>query len=68
MTAVTEVLRVEETGVALRVGPFVLIARGEGLKLRQMSPDDGRVEIVGRVDGMSYESAPTGGRLRRLFG
>lgn len=68
VTAVSEVLRVDETGVALRVGPCVLIAQGEGLKLRQMSPDDGRVEVLGRVDSLRYEIAPTGGRLRRLFG
>ena len=58
----------DETGVALRVGPCVLIAQGEGLKLRQMSPDDGRVDVLGRVDSLRYETAPAGGRLRRLFG
>ena len=68
VTAVTDVLRVDETGVALRVGPCVLIAQGEGLKLRQMSPDDGRVDVLGRVDSLRYETAPAGGRLRRLFG
>ena len=67
VTAVSEVLRVDETGVALRVGPCVLIARGEGLKLRQMTPDDGRVDVQGKVDSLSYETA-SGGRLRRLFG
>ena len=58
----------DETVVALRIGPCVLVARGEGLKLRQMTQEDGRAEIRGRLDGLSYESAPSPRRLHRMFG
>ena len=68
VTEVSEVLRVEETGVALRVGQCVLMVRGAGLKLRELRPEGGRVEVLGSIDAIGYEAAPSGGLLRRLFG
>lgn len=68
VTGVSEVLRVEENGVALRVGQSVLVVRGTELKLRELRPEDGRVEVLGSIDALGYETAPTGGLLRRFFG
>jgi sporulation protein YabP len=68
VTGVKEVLRFEEGLVVLRTGDRLLVVRGEGLALRQLAPEEGRVEVRGRVDLLSWEqSAPRGG-LRRLFG
>ena len=67
VTGVSEVLR-EENGVALRVGQSVLVVRGTELKLRELRPEGGRVEVLGSIDALGYETAPTGGLLRRFFG
>ena len=66
---VKEILRFDETMVVLRMTDCVLLVRGEGLALRSLAPEDGRVELRGRVDGLSYEQGgQEKGLLRRLFG
>ena len=69
VTGVKEVLRFDPDLVVLRTGDRLLVVRGGGLALRRLSPDEGRVEVRGRVDSLSYEQdAARGGLLRRLFG
>ena len=68
VTGVTEVLRFDEAAVILRLEQGLLIVQGAGLSLKQLAPEGGRLEIRGRVNSLSYEQAPSGGRLRRLFG
>ena len=69
VTGVSEILRFDETGVAVKVGGRVLTVRGEGLALKQLTPQDGRVEVRGAVGLMAYETALSpAGRLRRRFG
>ena len=69
VTGVKEILRFDETAVVLRTGDRLLVVRGEGLALRQLAPEEGRVEVRGRVDSLSYEQGGTHkGLLRRLFG
>ena len=69
VTGVREVLRFDPDLVVLRTGDRLLVVRGGGLALRRLSPDEGRVEVRGRVDSLSYErDAARGGLLRRLFG
>ena len=70
VTGIREVLRFDESAVVLRTADRLLLVRGEGLALRQMAPDEGRVEIRGRVEGLSFEQGggSSGGLLRRLFG
>ena len=69
VTGVREVLRFDETAVVLRTGDRVLVVRGEGLALRSLTPEEGRVEVRGRVDALSYEAGGAEkGLLRRLFG
>ena len=69
VTGVKEILRFDESAVVLRTGDRLLVVRGEGLALRQLAPEEGRVEVRGRVDGLSYEQGGTHkGLLRRLFG
>lgn len=69
VTGVKEVLRFDPDLAVLRTGDRLLVVRGGGLALRRLSPDEGRVEVRGRVDSLSYErDAARGGLLRRLFG
>ena len=69
VTGVKEVLRFDPDTVVLRTADQLLVVRGGGLVLRRLSPDEGRVEVRGRVDSLSYEQdAARGGLLRRLFG
>ena len=69
VTGVKEVLRFDPDLVVLRTGDRLLVVRGGGLALRRLSPDEGRVEVRGRVDSLSYErDAVRGGLLRRFFG
>ena len=67
VTEVTEVLHVEADSVVLRLGQSLLVVRGEGLRLKQLSEAGGLVEILGTVGALQYERAPAG-RLRRLLG
>ena len=68
-TGITEVLRFDETAVLLRLPDRLLTVRGEGLELKQLLPEKGSVEILGRVDAVYYGDAPErGGLLRRMFG
>lgn len=69
VTGVKEVLRFDENLVVLQTGDRLLAVRGEALALRQLTPEEGRVELRGRVEALSYESGGRrGGLLRRLFG
>lgn len=69
VTGVQEVLRFDPDAVVLRMADRLLIVRGGGLALRGMSPEEGRVEVRGRVESLSYEQdAVRGGLFRRLFG
>ena len=69
VTGVTEVLRFDETTVLLRLTDRLLTVRGRGLELKQLLPEKGSVEILGRVDAVYYGDAPErGGLLRRMFG
>lgn len=69
VTGVKEVLRFDESAVVLRTGDRLLVVRGQGLALRQLTPEAGRVELRGLVEALSYEQGGRpGGLLRRLFG
>ncbi len=69
VTGVKEVLRFDESIVVLRAAEQLLVVRGEGLRLLQLAPQAGRVEIRGRVDLLGYEGDRQARRpLRRLFG
>ena len=68
-TGVKEILRFEEALVVLQTAEGLLVVRGEGLSLGRLDPEDGRVELRGRVAGLSYEQGgQEKGLLRRLFG
>ena len=69
VTAVTEVVRFEDTAAVLRTEQGTLILQGEQLQLKSLSRDGGQVEVEGTVTALAYEEPhAVGGWKRRLFG
>ena len=69
MTGVSEVVSFDENAVVLHTAQGTLLVQGEGLQLKNLSPDGGQVAISGKVAALSYqEPRPAGGWLRRLIG
>ena len=69
MTGVSEVVSFDENAVALHTAQGTLLVQGEGLQLKNLSPDGGQVAISGKVTALSYqEPRAAGGWLRRLIG
>jgi len=69
VTGIKEVLRFEDSAVVLRTGDRLLLVRGEGLSLRRLAPDEGCVELRGRIEALSYEQGgDRRGLLKRLLG
>ena len=69
VTGVREVLHVEDSAVVIRTAEGVLVVHGEGLRLRQLAPQDQRVEVLGQVRELRYEQGGQRTNLRRrLFG
>ena len=68
MTGVTEVLRLDEEAVVLKTSLGLLLVQGQGLQLKNLSPDGGQVELRGQICALSYqEPKAASGRLRRFF-
>ena len=69
VTGVNEIVHFDGAAVVMRQDRDLLVVRGEELTLRQLEPVAGKVEVRGRLSGLSYEQAPgRGGFLRRLLG
>ena len=69
VTGIREVLRFDERQVSLRSEKGVLILQGEGLRLKTLAPENGRVVVDGRIDNLAYtEDRRPAGMLKKLFG
>lgn len=69
MTGVPEVLSFDEETVVVKTAAGTLTVRGSGLRLKNLSPEGGQVEINGVIADLSYqEPKAAGGWLRRLLG
>lgn len=68
VSGVTEVVCFDSDSVILKTVKGVLSVRGEGLKLRALTPSAGNVEIEGSIDSIAYTQLREGGFFRRLFG
>ena len=68
MTGVTEVVSFDESAVVLQTGLGILMVHGQGLQLKQLSPDGGQVCVDGSISALVYEEPRQGGWLRRLMG
>ena len=49
MTGVTEVVSFDETMVVLHTSQGVLVVQGEQLRLKNLSPEGGKVEVDGQM-------------------
>lgn len=59
VTGVTEVVSFDETAAVLNTAAGMLVVQGEGLQLKQLSEEDGRVAVVGQVSALHYEQPKT---------
>ena len=66
VSAVTDVESFDEKRIVLRVGDSRLTVLGSGLKLSQVSVDDGEATIVGQIDSCAYSGAGKGSLWGRL--
>ena len=69
MTGVSEVVSFDDTAVVLRTSLGTLTVQGQGLRLKTLSTEGGRVAVTGEVSALTYEEPrESGGWMRRLFG
>lgn len=68
MTGVSEVLRFDDTAVALSTALGNLTVYGQQLQLKNLSPEGGQVAVEGQIAALIYEEPRPAGRLRRLLG
>ncbi len=68
VSGVSEVLSVEEDAVVVKTPLGTLVIQGQGLKIRTLCPEGGRIEIDGTVTALIYEEPRRAGLIRRLFG
>ncbi len=69
VTGVTEVARFEEDAVVLETEMGQLLVQGDGLQLKELSAEGGRVSVTGHITALAYTEPRQGGSwLRRLLG
>ena len=69
VTGVTEVVSFDEENVVLRTAQGTLVVQGQGLQLKQLTPEGGNVAVAGQVSSLVYEQTRQPGSLfSRLFG
>ena len=68
LTGVTEVVSFDENAVVLHTDLGTLHIHGEGLQLKTLLPEGGRVAVDGTVSALVYEEKrQNGGWLSRLL-
>ena len=69
MSGVTEVVSFDEDAVVLKTALGTLVVQGQGLQLKQLSPDGGQVAVEGNIGALHYEEPRNiSGWRSRLFG
>lgn len=68
MTGALEVVSFDDSYVVLKTALGILTVQGEGLQLKQLSPEGGNVAVEGQISALSYEQPRSGGWLSRLLG
>lgn len=70
VSGVEEVESFDENTVVMVTSAGMLVVRGSGLHIEQLSLDGGQLRVEGQVESMTYEDGPgqRGGLLARLFG
>ena len=68
-TGVSEILRFDDSAVALKTVRGLLLIKGEGLHLKSLLPQGGEITVLGTVRELTYTGVHPGrGLLARLFG
>ena len=68
VTGVTEVESFNEEMVVLSTGDGPLTVLGSGLKIGQLSLENGKMWVEGRIDALSYaDRREKGALMKRLF-
>lgn len=68
LTGAVEVISFEENQVLLNTALGLLRIHGQELKLKNLSPEGGRMAVEGQIAALIYEQGRSGGWLSRLFG
>lgn len=69
VTGVSEVISFDETAVHMETVQGSLMVHGTGLRLKNLSPEGGQLEITGTVEAMIYEEPRRkGGFFGRMLG
>ena len=69
VTGVSEVVSFDETAVQMETAMGVLTVYGQQLRLKNLSPEAGQLELTGEVEAMAYEQPRRkGGWLSRMLG
>lgn len=69
VTGVSEVVSFEETAVQVETVQGSLMVHGSGLRLKNLSPEGGQLEITGTVEALVYEERRRrGGFFGRAMG
>ena len=69
VTGVSEVVSFDETAVQMETELGMLTVYGQQLRLKNLSPEAGQLELTGEVEAMAYEQLrQKGGWLSRLLG
>lgn len=70
VSGVEEVESFDENTIIMETAQGVLIVRGEGLHIEQLSLDGGDLKVEGTVEALSYEESrrQRGGFFARLLG
>lgn len=69
VTGVTEVVSFDENTVVLRTALGTLIVQGQGMQLKQLTPEGGNVAVEGQIASLIYEQTREARNLlSRLFG
>lgn len=69
MTGASEVVSFDETCVVVKTDLGTLVVQGEGLQLKQLTPEGGNVAVEGLIGSLHYdELRRKGGWAGRLFG
>ena len=69
VTGVKEVIHFEDTGVLMDTSQGNLQIHGRELRLKNLNPQGGKLELTGVIEALVYEeNRAKGGFLSRIFG
>ena len=67
LTGISDVVSFDDTAVVMHTPLGTLVAQGNGLQLKTLTPEGGNVTIEGDISLLSYEEPRASGWLSRFF-